>query len=437
VTRGSLVLTGALAVSLAACDGAEKEPPRVVGTVTYRERIALTPGSVIRVTLEDTSRADAQSTLVAATRIRSAEQPPIAFSLEYDPSAIDADHSYVVRAEIRDAEGALRWTSSSAQGVLTHGHPAEVEIVVQRVDGVATEARTVVWVHPGGPDVVVRMGPGEIGLFLPDRYAVLPQVPAASGAKYAEGDLVFWTKGDEATLEIGDERRSGLRRDAAREPWEDARLRGAAFRAAGNEPGWHLEIVPGGQITFVGDYGATSVSAPAPAPEVDRAGARAYRTAADGQELRVAIEAADCADSMSGESFSHRVTVVLDDREFRGCGRELGPPFAGSWKLAGFADGGEPVASSPPALSLDAWGAAAGSTGCNSFHGSWIAGLRPSLAFGPLAATMRACDEPLAAQESRFLVALARASAYRLSGSELRLVDEGGETLLVFARAAD
>lgn len=302
----------------------------------------------------------------------------------------------------------------------------------------APAGRTLVYGCPDGPDVVVRMGAGEIGLFLPDRQAVLSQVPSASGAKYQEGDLVFWSKGDEALLEVAGARIPGCRLDPARAPWEDARLRRAAFRAVGNEPGWHLEIRPDAGIAFVGDYGETEVRTPAPAPEIDpQAGERLYRAATEAHELRVTIREERCQDDMSGEAFPHRVVVVLDGREHRGCGRELGPVFAGDWQLARFgsgdAAGAAVVGGSEPTLLLDAWGLAAGSTGCNRFSGAYAYGVRPDLSFGPLATTRRACPGPLMEQESRFLDALARAKSYRLPGAELQLLDAAGELLLVLA----
>lgn len=59
----------------------------------------------------------------------------------------------------------------------------------------------------------IRTGPGEIALWLPERfegrdggtYRVLGQVRAASGAKYQDGPVVVWTRGDQATLEVDGE----------------------------------------------------------------------------------------------------------------------------------------------------------------------------------------------------------------------------------------
>mgnify|MGYP003566012029 CR=1 FL=1 len=40
-------------------------------------------------------------------------------------------------------------------------------------------------------------------------------------------------------------------------------------------------------------------------------------------ELAIVLEGRHCQDSMSGEMFETKVTVVLDGEEFRGCGRPL------------------------------------------------------------------------------------------------------------------
>lgn len=59
----------------------------------------------------------------------------------------------------------------------------------------------------------IRTGPGEIALWLPKQfegreggtYHVLGQVRAASGAKYQDGPITVWTKGQEALLEVDGE----------------------------------------------------------------------------------------------------------------------------------------------------------------------------------------------------------------------------------------
>jgi len=316
----------AVAVGCAPASGSA----RVTGTVVYRERIAIAPDAQVRVVLEIVSRADAEPTILAERTIRPAGQVPVPFVLEYDPARIEPGRRYVVRAEIRDAAGALRWTTVDTHPVQLGGAAPDVEIVVRQVGIESTDRMS-----PGEPqstsvyeceglDFVVRQGPGEVGLFLTDRTVVAPQVAAASGAKYAVEDVVFWSKGDEATLEIGGRRWTACRLAPARVPWEDARLRGVAFRALGNEPGWTLEIEPGQRMVFLGDYGATRVTTPVPAPAMDPAtGRTTYHATTEAHDLEVLVDDEPCADDMSGELFEVTVTVRSNERTYHGCGRHL------------------------------------------------------------------------------------------------------------------
>lgn len=181
----------------------------ITGTVSYRERIALAPGSVVIVTLEDTSKADAIATMLGEARIMiERNQVPIAFAIEVEPGRIDPRHRYAVQARILDPQGALRWTSTRAYPVLTDGHPTSVDVQVEAVRSPvanpgagASPSQTLVFVCDGG-EFHLRMKPGQVELVLPDRTLVLPQVPAASGAKYQEGRTVFWNQGNEAQFEV-------------------------------------------------------------------------------------------------------------------------------------------------------------------------------------------------------------------------------------------
>ena len=182
---------------------------RVTGTVGYRERIALAPGSLVIVTLEDTSKADAKATLLGEARITiERHQVPIAFAIEVETGRIDPRHRYAVRARILDPQGALRWTSTQAHPVLTGGHPSAVDVPVESVPGSATgtgaappRSTTLVFTCDD-VEFLVRVGSNQVELVLPARTLVLPQVPSASGAKYQEGRTVFWNHGDEARFEV-------------------------------------------------------------------------------------------------------------------------------------------------------------------------------------------------------------------------------------------
>lgn len=104
----------------------------IQGSATYRERMALPPTAVFEAALEDVSRADAPAETIARTRIASPGNPPIAFTIAYDPAKILPDHRYVVRARIL-LEDKLLFASDTATPVITRGSPTSVSILLRRV----------------------------------------------------------------------------------------------------------------------------------------------------------------------------------------------------------------------------------------------------------------------------------------------------------------
>ena len=175
-------------------------------------------------------------------------------------------------------------------------------------------------------EFIARLGPGEMAVWLEDRYLVLSRVRSASGVKYQEGDTVFWSKGEDALLELDGQRHSDCQQVPARVPWEDARRRGVDFRGVGNEPGWTVEVRDNQHILFQGDYGATRVLAAD--PQLTKIGnVRVYQADYHGQPLRVSISNAFCRDTMADITYPSTVTVEFADRSYRGCGRDLDHPW--------------------------------------------------------------------------------------------------------------
>lgn len=74
----------------------EVEAATLAGTVSYRERVALAPGSSVSVVLTDT-----EGVVIAATSYETeGENVPLPFVLTYEPEAILETESYYVSAEI-------------------------------------------------------------------------------------------------------------------------------------------------------------------------------------------------------------------------------------------------------------------------------------------------------------------------------------------------
>jgi putative lipoprotein len=105
---------------------------QVTGTLMYRERMALPPGSVAEVWLLDTSRADVPAVEISYQRIEEPGNPPIPFVLDYDPAEIREGMQYGVRATIK-REDQLMFTSDTHYPVLTRGAGNTAEVMLVRV----------------------------------------------------------------------------------------------------------------------------------------------------------------------------------------------------------------------------------------------------------------------------------------------------------------
>ena len=103
----------------------------VTGTVTYLQRSALIPGSVITVQIQDVSRMDAAAEVIGEQVITTTgEQVPVAFNVPYSSAGIVDNHRYVIRATIDDPTGKLIFTNDTSIPVITNGAPtSDVEIM--------------------------------------------------------------------------------------------------------------------------------------------------------------------------------------------------------------------------------------------------------------------------------------------------------------------
>jgi uncharacterized membrane protein len=152
----------------------------------------------------------------------------------------------------------------------------------------------------------------------------LPLVVSASGAKYSDGSLTFWTKGSEASLERAGSPPVQCRESRPQSLRADARERGVIWRGQGNEPGWLVEIGPGGRVSYVTSYGEQRYDVDVTTERGgDEIGVHIYIAETPAGRLKVSVAKEPCTDDMSGEAFDHRMVVEHGDRTFRGCATEL------------------------------------------------------------------------------------------------------------------
>lgn len=165
----------------------------------------------------------------------------------------------------------------------------------------------------------------------------LPQVPAASGARYADalgrafwarGDTARWTPGPASSLSAAPADEGGtldcVVSPDERSPWAEGRERGLALRAIGQEPGWLLEVQMHGNDDGSGrallveqDGGMQVFDDVAWAPD-----GTLLRFDEGRYVARLGVPGAVCTDGMSGERMALSVVLVAPDGERSGCGRD-------------------------------------------------------------------------------------------------------------------
>jgi membrane-bound inhibitor of C-type lysozyme/uncharacterized membrane protein len=181
------------------------------------------------------------------------------------------------------------------------------------------------WDCEDGRYVVSTENPETLALtvFVDNEPRTLERVRSASGVRYETRGVLFWTKGDEATLEVGDES-TLCRLNPFYSVREDAKLRGADFRAVGNEPGWHLELFSSQPSVLVLDYGERTLrfdaSGPVDLPDVT--GSR-FTGNTEGLDIRIELTPGPCQDTMVDYEYETTVLVDVGGRQLRGCGEPL------------------------------------------------------------------------------------------------------------------
>jgi len=129
--RGFLAAPALLFLSVLHTPAVAAKDARVSGNISYRERIALPPGFVVKVELLDVSRQDAPAETINSIELTPAHQVPIPYEIPFDKTRINPRHSYAVRGRIF-VGGRLWFTSTQVIPVITQGAPRHADIWLQR-----------------------------------------------------------------------------------------------------------------------------------------------------------------------------------------------------------------------------------------------------------------------------------------------------------------
>ncbi|MGY1409759.1 MliC family protein [Luteimonas sp. A611] len=164
---------------------------------------------------------------------------------------------------------------------------------------------------------------GELTLTIATRRTVLPQVMAASGARYADAQgNEFWNKGDSATLTLGGQTLDCRVTDEV-SPWDEARARGVAFRGLGTEPFWSLEVDAGPtpRMRLALDMGERPLVVAQATPL--EAGEGFLGSADDGSAVELRITRGSCSDGMSDLDYPASIALTVGAETLKGCGAFL------------------------------------------------------------------------------------------------------------------
>lgn len=375
-----------LTVLLAACLGGTALPAQartLSGDLTYRARIALSPGAqmVIELVAPDGS-------VTEHRQATGGRQVPVPFRMEAPDTVLR------LRAQIVE-DGRTTWISDM------------VDIPEGAQDAALGPVALGPYVAPGyfstwacGREIL-RAGTAGSSLRLHRgaEFRVLAQAESASGARYADGqtpESLFWSKGTEATV-----------------TWDGTDLPACiafatpdltALKATGNEPGWRLDAARDG-VTFTAETGAQSAG-PLPEPALGPAGLT-YVPAAG---FSFTLSPGPCYDTMTGMPHPVSVTAEAGDGIFLGCGGDPETMIEGSWRVTDIE--GTPVAEGiEVTMSFVKGGELGGTAACNRYTGRYTL-TGEGLTFGPAAATRMACAGVLMQLESTFLAVLPRVTHF-------------------------
>ena len=105
----------------------------IKGTVSFRERMALIPGTMLEVRIVDISPADAPFATIAETRVPAGRGSPMPYTLTFDRALMLTHRSYSLQARIFDGDH-LMFTTTKRHPIAAGG-PSNTDIVVERVKG--------------------------------------------------------------------------------------------------------------------------------------------------------------------------------------------------------------------------------------------------------------------------------------------------------------
>ncbi len=427
----------------------------VGGTAMYRERIALPPGAVLEVTLEDVSRAGAKAEVLGRVTIEDPGSPPFDFEITFDPAAIDERFSYVIRARIT-VEGTLMFTTDQFYPALTRGAGTEVDLMLhqigqrQKPKAITPESLrgTFVGDLPSGSGEGIRY---RLDLFADNAFFL--RMSYLGETENAEHDTTgSWSIGsDDRTLVLhGGREAANLFRIVNKDTLRKLDLKGHDIvsdlnynlvRTSGLPP-FEPQLLMRGMYSYMADAALFKeclmgrrmpVAFEGDNVALERAYLKAQRR--PGEELLIEVEG-HIAQRPAMEGDETVESLVVDrfigvwPRETCGARMATVPLRNTYWRMTRLGDRTVSVSDGQrePHLLLRMDGRITGFSGCNQLMGAYNAG-KTSIDIGPPSMTRMACPQGME-QEQALTTALEAATTWKIEGEHLELLDDEGQILV-------
>lgn len=374
----------------------------IMGEARYQQQTSLPAGSSLTLRLENLAVLPERGALIAEkiTRLEQ-QQNPTRFQLRVYPDQLHADTPYLFRALLETPDG-RRWTTSNIYTV----SPAHAEldlgtIMLNKAFAEDTENKQALFVC-GKQTLKTTFKDQQLQLHLNDDIYHLQQVVAASGAKYqsADGQLVFWNKGVEASLQM-----ASFDWPACTQVSPEI-LSLFPFHAQGNEPGWTLSADVN-EVALSWNYGQQNLVMPYPQLDETHSGF-VLHTETDQRLLRVNVLSSLCRDTMSGRPYPQHVDIMFGDLHLSGCGGYSYKLLTGAEWVVEDLDNRGIIDASRVTMLFDDKGRLSGLASCNRYTSAYEFDEQLDIA-DPIA-TRKACAPALMNQEKLFLSLIARVS---------------------------
>lgn len=267
----------------------------------------------------------------------------------------------------------------------------------------ADESRTERF-YCGAQPVDITARGEQLHLQLGAQEYTLDTVASASGARYENDDVMFWSKGNHAQLEIADRAYAECSRPGALiEP----------YLARGNEPFWSVEVEA--EEAIMRRLGQDDITYSLAKNEWRDGQTHLY---SDDESVHMVVSETLCQDDMSGMYYPQIVSLEHNGEELRGCGGSPMRLLEGvDWQVVGLGDTN--YSEHEVTIRFNSDNSIVGRAGCNHYFGGYeITG--EGLHFGNIGGTKMACSEPAMRIEYEFLGALADARAFHIDRDEER-----------------